>query len=216
MRSARIRQGSSGAGSSARVTISLPPGPAMPISVMRPPGGRGPSPTARARASTSFICRCCRGVWGFVVWAGGAGRGTGSGGLGGFGGRGLSNRPRTEFRGFLVVEAHQLSHSSQASASRVNSVSSAGSSVGAANEGACAAPTGPAAARRPCTSSGGRVGSSRPSHVMHPPLVLDSSQAARPAKTEANNRDITYLTCSPRVRFGIAARHRDARRISTI
>ena len=34
---------------------------------------------------------------------------------------------------------------------------------------------------------------------MHPPLVVDSGQAARPAKTEANNRDIAYLTCSPRV-----------------
>ena len=46
-------QGSSGAGCSARVMISLPSGPVMPISVMRPPGVRGPSPTARAGASTS-------------------------------------------------------------------------------------------------------------------------------------------------------------------
>ena len=107
--------------------------------------------------------------------------------------------PGRDSRGFLVAEAHQLPHSSQSSASRVNSARSAGSSAGATNEGACAAPTGPAAARRPSTSSGGRVGSSRPFHVMHPPLVVDSGPTARPVKTEANNHDIAYLTCSPRV-----------------
>ena len=46
-------QGKLGAGGSARVTVSLPSGLVMPVSVMRPPGVRGPSPAARAWASTS-------------------------------------------------------------------------------------------------------------------------------------------------------------------
>ena len=57
--------------------ISLPSGPVMPVSVMRPPGVPGPSPAARAGASTSSFAVVVAVVWGFVVWAGGAGSGLG-------------------------------------------------------------------------------------------------------------------------------------------